>query len=1027
MYFLVLYVIIKRERFDVQMNSTKTTKILSLVLVAVILISTVFSSTAFAAADNGTYKNFKYTVTDKNTAEITKYIGSESSVKIPESINGHAVEKIGDGAFKGNYFLESAEIPDGIKIIGDYAFNDCTKLKSITIPKSVEKIGKSAFFYCTRLENVNVSNGIKTIGDGAFFGCYSLKSFTITESVNSVGEYAFAKCDKLKTVKIENGLKSISNQMFKDCTSLKNTVLPDSIESIGRRAFSGCSSLESINLPDSVNTIDDYAFYYCSQIKSISTSAKKIGNYAFSFCSMLESATLSDNLETIGKEAFTSTNLQEIFIPSSVSEIGDMALETNCIKKISVDESNKYYTSIDGVLFNKSVTKIVDYPNYAEAEFYSIPQSVTAIGSNAFYGDNAALKTILIPDTVTEIENGAFMNFSDLEYIYIPDSVIKIGDNAFNGCSQLASISIPYSVKEIGNSALSYCTNLQSVSLTEGLESIGDYAFASDYTLSNITLPNTLSDISPTAFANCENFKEYITDINNPYFSITDGVLYSKDKSKLVSYPMGKKDKEYSVLDGTKTIGDYAISCNNLDSVYVPQSVEKMGNYSIGFMTQPTSDTYNIKTDFMAYGAIGSAAETYCTDNDIAFFTDKPSQNIEVVSLNAGENAVFSIENANPESVVYSTSDKSVADVDSNGKITANSKGTTQIIASVGIMNFLCTVNVKNGEPKSEGYVYSGFDTSGYSLITKQAYQKWEDEYYNFNKPNPDTRLDNPAVYCYTTSEYIPIMAILVGGSYLDNTKKQMGEDYHQYETIADNLSMELNRFNANGDMLLYSGTDDVTAITGKTSSLKDMKESIGKSYVDGGVVSTSVDHGVADHFGDGVYHTVLEVYAPKSAIKGAYISRMSDFALEYEYLLDKGLKYQVIDAGVRNVTFTSYTLEEPTTKVERYIKLRIVDDSKPVEPATTEPSASTAAPSTAVTESTTQPTTQQSTQSTTQTAPAQMTTAQTTPTQPTTNPSGSPVATGNNALPYCAAALLVLVLASMFIYTKQSRNNDNT
>ena len=340
-------------------------------------------------------------------------------------------------------------------------------------------------------------------------------------------------------------------------------------------------------------------------------------------------------------------------------------------------------------------------------------------------------------------------------------------------------------------------------------------------------------------------------------------------------------------------------------------------------------------------------------------------------------------------------SDNSIADVDSNGKITANSKGTTQIIASVGVMNFLCTVNVKNGVAQPSGYTYSGFDTSTYSPITKQAYQDWEDAYYSFNKSNPPTRLDNPAIYCYTTSEYIPIMAILVGGFYLDTTIEQMGEDYHQYETIADNLSMELNRYNADADMLLYSGTDDVSSITGKTSSLRDMKEAIGKSYVDGGVVSTSVDHGVADHFGDGVYHTVLEVYAPKSAIKGAYISKMSDYAAEYEYLLDKKLEYQVIDAGVRNVTFNGYTTEEPTTRVERYIKLRIVDNSKPDEPSTTEPTTGTIEPSTSVTEATTHQATQAS--------------EQTKPTQPTTNPSDDPVATGDNAFAYYVPAPLML------------------
>lgn len=170
----------------------------------------------------------------------------------------------------------------------------------------------------------------------------------------------------------------------------------------------------------------------------------------------------SDNLETIGDEAFKRTGLSEVSIPSAVSDIGKMAFVTNNIKKISVDENNQYYTSIDGVLFNKSETAIIDYPNYSDAEFYAIPQSVTSIGEYAFSGDVPSLKTIIIPDTVTEIGNGAFMDFYGLDYIYIPDSVTEIGDDAFSGCSGLDSITIPYSVTKIGDSTFRYCSSLQS-------------------------------------------------------------------------------------------------------------------------------------------------------------------------------------------------------------------------------------------------------------------------------------------------------------------------------------------------------------------------------------------------------------------------------------------------------------------------------------------------------------------------------------------------------------------------------------
>ncbi len=992
-------------------------KTVSLILAVIVMFSTVFSLTTFAA-DDGVYKDFKYTVSSDNSVTISGYTGNDSSVKIPDSIGGKTVESIGNSAFKGNYKLKSVEIPDTVKSIDDFAFNDCTNLKEVTLPSNVKSIGKSAFFYCTRLEKVNLSDGIESIGDGAFFGCENLKSFEITDSVKSVGEYAFTKCKNLKSVTIGSGLKTVSNQLFSGCESLEKIVIPEGVETIGRRAFMNCQLLKDVTLPKSLKTIGEYAFYGCS-MSDIAVYAATIGDNAFTYCSNLESITLSDNLVSIGDSAFQDTHFQSFEVPKNVETIGKFALKASLMENISVAEGNKYFTSENGVLFNKSKTEILDYPNGKSDTSYSIPNGVTKIGDYAFSGDYGELNSVVIPNSVTEIGEGAFKNFGGLGKIDLPKSLKKIGKEAFSGCSLLTEISIPEGITYIENSTFA-ASGLKSIKFPNSVKSIGDDAFSALYELENVTFSAGLENVSSTAFTGCSGMNAYNVVDENPYLTTVDGVLFSKDKTALLAYPYGKTDKSYTVPEGTKSVEDYAILNSNLESVTLPSSIESLGKQSVGYMRTYGTSAPALNESFLIYNQSSDAVKNYCDENDIALFTAEPSQNIKSVSLESSQTAVFTISNADADDVVYSTSDKRVADVDQNGTITANSKGTTDIIASVGTKYFYCKVNVTSGEPKDSDYVYSGFDTKGFNPLLKDNYKTWEDSFYEFNKDIPATKLDNPAIYCYSTSEYVQIMAVLVGGQYLDNTKQQMGDDYYQYFTIADNLSMELSRYHTSTDMLLYSGTSNVSNITGKSSSLKDMKASIGSSYVYDGVISTSIDHGVANGFGEGVYHTVLEIYAPSTAIDGSYISKISDFYAEYELLLNKKIKYEVLDAGVRTTTFTAYNQEEPTTRTERYIKLRLVDDTKPTEPTTTVPETTvepnTTAPSTTIAPSQTSPI---SSTSPVATKPVQSTT------KPSSKTSNSPVKTGQAPFAFVGIALVALIAFAGFYYARQRKNND--
>ena len=226
-------------------------------------------------------------------------------------------------------------------------------------------------------------------------------------------------------------VKSTRDWAFADCKSLTSISVPDSVNAIGNGAFSGCSSLASINIPNSVTTIRGSAFCNCLSLTSITIpeSVTSIEIAAFSGCSSLTNITIPDLVDTIGDHAFY-----------------------NCssLTNITVSENNKYFSSLNGVLFNKDKTELITYPNGNERTEYTIPDSVTSIIEGAFaYCSN--LITVKIPDSVTDITDKTFYVCSSLTSVIIPDSVTHIGYNAFKYCKNLTSIIIKNPNCEISN------------------------------------------------------------------------------------------------------------------------------------------------------------------------------------------------------------------------------------------------------------------------------------------------------------------------------------------------------------------------------------------------------------------------------------------------------------------------------------------------------------------------------------------------------------------------------------------------
>ncbi len=551
---------------------------------------------------------------------------AENTLLLPAGL-----EIVGERAFYSSVSLESVTVPEGAQEIraGAFAYSS---LSEITLPSSLTYIADDAFEGCESLtvsapegsyayewavnkgyiappaetspedftynilsdtecditgytgsdtvlvlpaswtDGNGVTRSVTKIGDHAFQGNAFITAVTIPEGITVIGQFAFSSCTELQTVTLPESLTRLEYNVFGDC-SLSSITIPAGVNRINGNVFTNCYSLSSIGVSEDNTAYTSYEGVLYDKAMTtliacpgavteltVPDGVNSIGGNAFMGCSQMLTLNLSASLEEIGYSAFMNCTAMETF---------------------NVDAGNAVYASVDGILYDKNITKLIYLPKARTV--LRVEDGVKVIGRESCE-QCFPLTSVLLPEGLLTIEYSAFMDclFSE---ITIPDSVMSIEPYAFVNCQLLQSVTLPGGIGTVSRGMLSYCRNLNSAVLCDGITSIDESAFAYCHNLTSVTIPASVVFISDDAFNGCDSLtihgysgsyaETYATEHSIPFEAITDAVTvtiwhtlssgqsaylqscadsfnsaHNGYQVELVSMPYGS-DVSSAVLDGT--------------------------------------------------------------------------------------------------------------------------------------------------------------------------------------------------------------------------------------------------------------------------------------------------------------------------------------------------------------------------------------------------------------------------------------------------------------------------------------------
>ena len=418
--------------------------------------------------------------------------------------------------------IKTVTIENGVTSIGGYAFYSCEELAAITIPDSVTSIGMSAFEDCERLAAITIPDGVTRISQNAFSSCRNLTDIVIPKSVTSIGTFAFYYCRKLTAIIIPGNVTSIENRAFSACDALKDIYYAGSeaqwTSAITDRAAAG--------IADSVTIHCNYPY-----------DAHTFGGWT-----VVSAATCT--VPGVEKRACTDAGCKETQ-SREIAALGhdwdwDHAVITKAATETEAGEETYTCTRCGG-------TKVEE-----------IPALTTESGT---CGEN--LTWTLDSEKTLTVSGTGYMRFEGMSTVgpwghsvkkaIIGEGVLNIDNCAFWECVDLESVQLPSTLKSIGDKAFQYCTSLKEITIPASVEEM-DHPFIS-----------------------CESLQGFHVAADNPNYCDVNGVLMSKDQTKLYFYPLGRPDTSYTVPSTVQSIEYCSFSDSQmLKTVTIPGTVKKI-------------------------------------------------------------------------------------------------------------------------------------------------------------------------------------------------------------------------------------------------------------------------------------------------------------------------------------------------------------------------------------------------------------------------------------------------------------------
>lgn len=375
---------------------------------------------------------------------------------------------------------------------------------------TVIALGESAFRNCDNLNSVFIPGSVKEIGGDAFSGCRNLKE------VNTPSISAWLK---IKFVSQYSNPLFIAEKMLIGGNTINNLTIPEGTDTIHEYAFYNNKSLTSVSFPDDIKYVGDNAFSECNQLQK------------FEFNSLKAFLGIGYQSE---KAKLTFDNYGKIYISGEPYETPEELVWPEDLKYIPAnafcgDRNLKRVILSDGIeyigenAFLGSPLEFIGVPENSERNISTIPGNIKSIQPRTFAATK--ITSIKIPDSVTKIDDNAFINCLNLSSVTIPNSVDSIGEFAFQNCPKLASINIPKSVTKVSRYAFSMtgitsvvipasiscipeglfwkCAELKNITIPNSVKSIGNFAFKDCINLTSITIPNSVTSIGKDVFWNC--------------------------------------------------------------------------------------------------------------------------------------------------------------------------------------------------------------------------------------------------------------------------------------------------------------------------------------------------------------------------------------------------------------------------------------------------------------------------------------------------------------------------------------------